>query len=371
MADAALAAPRRPAAAALSLDNAAAATPLAAFLASRTLAAAAAALAAIPIKKLIPWRALGWAVLALALPLTITGILRLACPGPFATIAGRLLHPAADLPPYSPFVFQLDPARPVTVYGGEIQLTATLGGAVPQQPVECLIRQPRTGEIVRLPAYREAATRFSRKLDGLTEPIEIAFAVGRARSAWQPVEILLQPNILSGKVRLVPPAYTGLPATEFPLDTNEIAAVEGAAVTLELASNRPLGSATLIFTPAATPGSTPAPESFEGALAAPRTASFTWTATRSGRLSATLRDVRATATPKPLDISFRAVPDLPPEVALSSPPRQLLATPRAKIPVSGRAEDDYALAKVQVIRTLAGFRDRTHVVAPALTDKIL
>ena len=368
-ADAALAASRQPATAALSLDPAATNTPLAAFLTTRTLDAAAAELAAIPLRKLVPWRKLARAVLALIVPLAIVGMLYLTHPGPFATISQRLLHPAADLPPYSAFVFRLDPAYPSTVYGGEIHVTATITGAVPQQAVECLIRQARTGEIVRLPAYREAPTRFSRKLDNLTEPIEIAFAVGRARSTWHPVEILLQPNILSGLVRLNPPAYTGLTATEFPLDTNEIAAVEGSSVTLELTSNRPLGSATLIFTPAAAPGTTAAPVTLDATLTAPKTASFTWTSTCSGRLSATLRDIRSTPTAQPLDLAFRALPDQPPTVSLTAPPHQILATPRTKIPVTGRAEDDFALAKVQFVRTLAGFRDRTHVVAPALNEK--
>jgi hypothetical protein len=366
-ADALLTGSRTPAAAALSLDPAS--TPLAAFLATRTLESAAAALAALPLKHLIPWRPLGLAALVLTIPLAATGILRLSAPGPFATIAARLLHPRTDLPPHSPFRFTLDPDRPATVYGGEILVIATLGGPPPQQPVECLIRQARTGEIVRLPAFRESPTRFSRKLDGLTEPISIAFAIGRARSAWHPVEILLQPNILSGLVRLSPPAYTGLPDAQVPLDTNEIAVVEGATVTLELSSNRPLGSATLTFTPNSSPGSTPATETLEATLPVPKTAAFTWTATRSGRLSATLRDVRGTPSRQPLDLAFRALPDLPPNVELDSPPRQLLATPHAKIPVSGRAEDDHALAKIQFIRTLAGFRDRTHVVAPALRDK--
>ena len=107
----------------------------------------------------------------------------------------------------------------------------------------------------------------------------------------------------------------------------------------------------------------------DATLSGPKTASFTWTSTRSGRLSATLRDVRSTPTPQPLDLAFRALPDLPPNVSLTSPPRQILATPKSKIPVTGRAEDDFALAKVQFVRTLSGFRDRSHVVAPALSEK--
>ncbi|MCX6878862.1 MAG: hypothetical protein NTW21_34380 [Verrucomicrobia bacterium] len=368
-ADAALADPRCPVAASLSLDPAAAPTPLAQLLTTRTLDSAAAALAALPAKKLIPWRFPGLALLALTVPLLAIGSLRLAQPAAFATITARLRHPAADIPPYSPLVFTLDPAKPATVYGGDLLISAEITGAALTRPVECLIRQARTGDILRLPAFREAPTRFSRKLDGLTEPLEIAFASGKARSTWHTVEILLEPNILNGLVRLTPPAYTGLPATEFPLDTNEIAAIEGATVTLELTSNRPLGSATLVFTPATVPGAEPVPQAHPATLPASHTAAFTWTATQSGRLSATLRDLRGTPSPRPLDLAFRTLPDLPPSVVLTSPPPMLLATPKSFIPVVGRAQDDFALAKIHWVRTLSGFRDRARIVAPALRDK--
>ncbi|MEI6676538.1 MAG: hypothetical protein WCO57_15315 [Verrucomicrobiota bacterium] len=381
-ADAALADARAPIAAALSLDpphpnkRGAGGTPasssptaLSQFLTERTLATAAAALAALSSSKIIPWRFLGLALLALTIPvLTIIG-LRLIQPAAFATIAGRLRHPAADIPPYSALVFTLDPAKPATVYGGDVLVAAEITGAALSQPVECLMRQPRSGEILRVPAFRESSTRFSRKLDGLTEPLEIAFACGKARSSWHPVEILLEPNILNGLIRLTPPAYTGLAASEFPLDTNEIAAVEGSTVTLELTSNRPLGSAILLLTPTAVPGADPVPQSHPATLPAAQTAAFTWTATQSGRLSATLRDLRGTPSPHPLDLAFRVLPDLPPSVVLTSPPSLLLATPKSIIPVAGRAQDDFALSKVHFVRTLSGFRDRARVVAPALHDK--
>jgi hypothetical protein len=368
VADTALADPRQPAAAALSLDAGATATPLAQLLTTRTLDAAAATLAALPAKRLVPWRFVGLTLAAVLLPLLVIGGLALARPAAFATVAQRLLHPGTDIPPFSKLVFAVTPARPATVYGGELLIAAEITGDALTHPVACLIRQPRTGQVLSLPAFRESPTRFSRLLDSLTEPIEIAFAVGRARSTWLPVEILLEPNILSGVVRLTPPSYTGLPATEFPLDTNEIAAVEGSAVTLELTSNRPLGSATLVFTPTATPGQEPVPQSIDGTLPATQTAAFNWTATRSGRISATLRDLRGTPSPRPLDLAFRAAPDQPPNVALFSPPPMMLATPKSVIPVTGRAQDDFALSKVHFVRTLAGFRDRSHLVAPALRE---
>ena len=367
-ADTALADPRRPATAALSLRNEDA-SPLAEMLAQRSLEMASTSLAAIPSKKIFPWPRVARAAAVLAIPLLPLVIFRLAAPAAFATLAGRLLHPATDIPPHSSLVFAIEPANPTAVYGGELRVVATITGDKIRYPVECLVRRPRVGEVLRLPAFRESDDRFSRKLDGLTEPIEIAIACGKARSRWLPVEIVLEPRILSGIARLTPPSYTGQPTTEFPLDTNGIAAIEGSTVVLEITSNRPLATGSLVFTPATVPGIEPVPETISGKITASHSASFTLTATRPGRISATVADLRGTPAPEPLDLALRLVPDRAPVVELTSPPRQLLATPRSVIPVTGTAEDDFALSRLQFVRTLSGFRDRIRVVAPELRDK--
>lgn len=368
-ADELLADPRRGASAALALDPGSSPTPLSRMLAERALEGAGAALGELRFGQLISRRWLGLLLLGLLLPLAAIGCVKLAWPSAFAVVSQRLLHPSRDIPPYSRFVFTIHPENPSTVYGGGVLVSAEISGAAVNQPVECLIRKSGGGDILRLPAFRESATRFSRKPDGLTEPIDIAFACGRARSAWRRIEVLLEPEILGGTVRLVPPEYTGLDAVSFALDTNEIAAVEGSKVTLEITSNRPLGSGDLTFTPITTPGSEPVAESVKASLSSAQTASFTWIAVKSGRLSATLRDVRGTPSPKPLELSFKLLPDQAPEVVLTSPPPMMLATPKSVIPLNGRAQDDFALAKVNLVRTLSGFRDRVHVVAPALNGK--
>jgi hypothetical protein len=367
-ADIALGDPRRPVAAALSLRTEEI-SPMAEMLTQRSLQSASALLATIPSRKFFSWDHIARAAVFLAIPLLALVVFRLAAPAAFSTLADRLLHPATDIPPHSSLVFNIEPANPTAVYGGELRVVATITGGELAHPVECLVRRPRVGEILRLPAFRESDHRFSRKLDGLTEPIEIAIACGKARSHWLPVEILLEPRILSGIARLTPPCYTGLPTTEFPLDTNAIAAIEGSTVVLEITSNRPLATGSLVFTSATAPGVEPAPESIAGEITSSHSASFTLTATRPGRISATVADLRGTPAPEPLDLALRLIPDRPPVVELTSPPRQLLATPRSIIPVTGTAEDDFALSRLQFVRTLSGFRDRVRVVAPELRDK--
>ena len=368
-ADRLLDSPRRPASAALTLDPSSAETPLARHLAERSHLEAAAELAAIPASRIIPWKTIGFAALALLLAALPIAILWVTKPAATRTVAKRLLEPGADLPPWSPLHFKVDPSSPSTVYGGELEVAVEVTGAPLDHPVELLVRRPGEAEVRRLPSFRESDTRFSRTLDALTEPVSIAFACGKARSPWVPVEILLQPKVLAGKVTITPPAYTGREATSTPLNTNEIAAIEGSQVVLEITSNRPLAPSALVFTPATAPGVEAMPEEIPGDVVSTETIAFRWIATRPGKLGALLRDVRGTPASNSLELGLKALPDQAPVVDLASPPRFLLATPSSTLRLAGRAEDDHALAKVQLVRTLEGFRDRTRVVAPALRDK--
>lgn len=367
-ADKILNSPRNPASAALTLHNDNP-TPLAELLADRARQAAAADIAALPASRIIPWRSTRPAIIALfcvCLPITI---LSLTLPETVSTIAQRLLNPSADIAPWSKFKFKLDPATPVVVYGGELALSVEISGGNPEQPVEFLIRRPGKSKIQRLPTFRESETRFSRTLDSVTEPVAIAFAIGKARSEWHTVELLLQPKVLAGTTTITPPAYTEREAFTAALDTNEIAALEGSEVVLSLTSNRPLAPSELIFTPATAPGVEPIPEEITGEITAADTVTFRWIATRPGTISALLRDVRGTPAAEPLQLALKAVPDQAPVVDLISPPRFLLATPSSSLKINGRAEDDFSLSKVRLVRTLEGFRDRTRTVAPVLNEK--
>lgn len=344
-------------------------TPLGAFLAQRASDEAAEKLAALPLAGAFPIRRLRHGMCALAAMLLAVLALKLSAPEPFRVCLDRLLHPSADIPPWTRLVFTLDPGKPSVVYGQDLQVACSVTGDTPQFPIECLVRQPQTGAILRLPVARESDTRVSRKLEALTQPVEIAFACGKARSKWHAVEILLEPRILAGTLRITPPAYTGLPAAESTLDSNAITTIEGSEIVLQLTSNRPLGSAQLTFTPTRIGTATPAPESIAGTITGTHTAEFRLPALRSGALAAQVRDVRGTPAATPLELALQVQPDQPPEIDLASPPPVLLATPQSRVPLSAHATDDFGLARMRLVRTLAGFRDRSLGVAAGLVSK--
>jgi len=365
IADDALGSPRRPVAAALAIDPQTATTPLGVFLANRSLDEAGAALAGLPVKRAIPRTWLRRAAAFLLGVALAAGLFRIAAPAPFTTALSRMVHPTADIPPWSRFRFVIQPENPAVIYGADLLVTCELHGDRIVDPVECLLRQPGSNTVLRLPVSRESATRFSRRLDAVTQPLEVAFACGKARSRWLPVEVLLQPNVLAAALRVTPPAYMELPATRGPVDTREISVPEGSEVVLELTSNRPLGSATLTFTPARNGTAEPVPVETPGDIAG-HVASFRFTAGRSGKLSTSIRDVRGTASAKPSELVLTAIPDQAPAVDLVSPPPLLLATPKSRIPIDAKTTDDLGLARVQLVRTLSGFRDRSQAVASGL-----
>lgn len=367
VADDTLSSPRRPVSAALALDPNESPTALGTYLRERLFKEAGDALQQLPMKRAIPWRPLRqWAIAIGALCLALLGFRWLA-PAPFATTWSRLLHPHSDIPPWSPLQFTITPAKPEVIYGSDLLLTCDLQGGKIEHPVECLLRTAGSRDILRLPVAREAATRFSRKLEAITQPIEIAFACGKARSQWIPVDLRLQPNVLSGTIEIAPPDYMGLQPMRSPLDTSELLAPEGSSIRLDLTSNRPLGSAALTFTPARTGSSASVPVEFKGDVSG-HVASFRFTATQSGSLAVLIRDVRGTPSAKPTELTLKTQADQAPAIELTNPPSLLLATPKSTIPIAASVEDDHGLSRIQLVRTLSGFRDRSLPIARGLVQ---
>lgn len=343
-------------------------TPLARWLAGRSLEEAAEGLARVPDKAMFPKRTLRHAAVALGVTGVFYAVFALFEPEAFRTVGARLLLPGADLTPWSPLRFKVQPGTPSVLYGGVLDISVSIeGGEV--ESAECLVRDVATGARLRLPAFRESGGRFTRRVENVTGPVEVAFACGNARSAWVPVEVLYHPVVLSGKVLVSPPAYMGVKASESVLDATEIRVPEGAQVTLALTGNRPLAAGEAAFSRFAAPGAKVAPEVFSGKATGGREASYTWTARVSGNLSITLEDVRGTRAPKPLRLAVRVIPDAPPEVELSEPPALLVATPKTVVPLKGSVKDDYGVASVRLVRALSGFRDRPTPVAESVGSR--
>ncbi len=334
-------------------------SPFTRHLASRAVQQAAATLSAVPPRQAAPRslirRAGAWLLVAAA----ITGGLVALAPRAATVIGQRLLHPTQDLPPWSPFVFTVTPEAPAVVYGDDQLVQAEISGAPISGEVAFLIRDPRTDAVERAPCFRESSTTFARKLEKVTAPVDVAFAVGRARSAWTRVDVRYQPRITGAQVKLTPPAYSRQPARSFALGADEIKGLPGTQVEVTLQSNRPLAGGDLTVTPQGADTGEPV----RGRPSGESAAVFKWTLKQSAKLAFTLTDMLGTRTPTPLELPQVVTPDMAPTAAIVAPGPLVMATPRFKLPFSVEVQDDLGLKKVELVRTLVGYRDRAKHLA--------
>ena len=271
----------------------------------------------------------------------------------------RLFCPLEDAPPYTTVTFDIEPKAPRVVYGGNLEISAALAGGPVAGDVLLLTRQG--GRVHRTPCFREDAGRYAQRLERLTEPVEFAFQSGRARSGWHPVEIWLEPQVEKATLTVTPPAYTHRPARTFAAGGEALADYEGARVSLELVSNRPLSGGELLAV-ARADGAT---NRVRGVATGARSVRFEWTLDADARIEAYLADARGLRGREPLRLAQRALPDEPPRVSISDPPAYAIATPTARVKLSGLAEDDLGLRRAELVRALAGFRDRALDLGPS------
>lgn len=289
----------------------------------------------------------------------------------FKTVAARLISPWEERLPWSPLKFQVGPETPEVFYGGDVVLRVSITGGEIEDDVQCLVRRP-SGKVSEFGVFSDGGKgKFARSLEQVVEPLEVAFTVGKARSEWTLVTPLLRPQITGAKVKVVPPAYSGLPESEFALEGNELRVLAGSTVRLQINSNRPLGGGDLTVTAPSNEGEAQGKElaSVSGEPIANQTSEFVWQAERSGQVQAYLTDIRGTVSAEALELNLRVQEDAAPDLDLVSPPPLLLATPKSKLSLQGEVVDDLGLAKVELVRALAGFPERRETIASLSTGK--
>jgi hypothetical protein len=203
--------------------------------------------------------------------------------------------------------------------------------------------------------------RHGQRLEGVTQPVEIAWAAGAARSRWLPVEVLRQPRVESVIMRVTPPACSGMPAAESN-PGSVVTGLPGSEVELRITSNRPLDGAQVTLTPARGAGSTLA-EQISARAGGRKTVTVRWSLKWSGLVSAEIKDVLGTAADSRLEFEQKITPDQPPEVTPRSPGGLTLATPSSQVPLDISVSDDLGVARVSLMRAMSGYRDRTRMLA--------
>lgn len=271
------------------------------------------------------------------------------------TLYGRLCTPWKDVPPLSPYRFELVDSPSSIVYGEDALMQVRVTGAPLAAPVEIWVR-PDGYSVQKLAAFRDQSGIWGRRLEKLTSPCRIAFATGKARSEWYPLDINYQPKVTAGSVIVSPPEYTGLPPIEYPLNGQDVTVVDGGTVDFVLASNRSLMSGKAVFTPDRKDMD---PQTVQGVLLPDGRISFPFRVRQSGTASIQITDYRGTEMARPLENRIRVNADARPSVVIHAPGPVSVALENAVIPFHAEVQDDYGVTRVAWIRSVNGSRARS------------
>ena len=312
------------------------------------------ALKATPVHALVPFRALGLALLVgIAAAFIARGLAR-AHPEATDIVLARLRNPSADIAPWTRLQFEFLPENPTVVYGEDIQLGVRIHNGLPEHPVQ--LRTRIAGIERDAGCFREREDTFSQRIEQVTQPVEYCFTVGRIRSEWRRVELQVLPRVTAARVSLAPPEYSGFPSRSFSFGEQGIEALRGAAVTLEVQSNRPLSGGELSLVGPETTSRIRATLNDEGH------AVFKWKLEEDAELAVQLNDIQGNRMARPLSGVQRVRTDQRPVAVITEPPRFALATPETRLPLKGYASDDIGVTRLSLVRGMPGFIDRATVL---------
>jgi len=326
-----------------------------AYLVGRTIGIGCAEMARLPLRAALPLAGLGRQSRVLALQLAAAAVLFALNPAAARTSLARLFHPWRDVPPFSTLTFHVIPDAPSVIYGGAIELACSIDGASDDAPVWCLTRT--RGRIHRAACFQDAARRYTQRLDRVVASAEFCFARGRARSRWHRVSVLLHPDIAGATATITPPDYTGLTPRRIVPGRDAIEGYRNSRIELRVTSNRPLKDGVVSILPR---GDAASVRTVAGVLVGADALAFEWDLATEASLDVTVRDVRGTTNRAPWRLRQKLIADEAPVIAMMEPPPFSLATTGAVLKVVAEVTDDLGLRNADMVRTLVGYRDRSH-----------
>lgn len=182
---------------------------------------------------------------------------------------------------------------------------------------------------------RMGGDRFVAAFPHVNDPLRFRVSAGDDQTDWIPVRLIDRPRVVSSRITVTPPAYTSLAPRELQPDATLIEALPGAVVRLQVETNVPLESATLVFAGEPVAEAERVSDTLFRADASPAASG----AFHFDLLAGTgLRDNR------PARFTVRMLEDLKPRVALRWPGVGELVTPAAVLPIELEASDEFGLA---------------------------
>ena len=274
-------------------------------------------------------------------------LLLLVIGGKLLSAAERVMKPGQEFEPPAPFALSVKPGNVRLVRGDSLVVEVTAAG---QAPASVIIERLEKGKTATEPATIRGENGIYRyTYRGITAPFAYWAREGRVKSDEYSAEVQELPSVRFLSLRLVPPAYTGLPEQVLEENVGDIAAVNGTKAKLQLASTKSLKEARIEFLKPEFAGTDS--ETVRAAKALDldgSRASTEFSVDESGYYRLRLTDTEGLLSRDPILYRITARPDEPPMISLVEPSRDLDIAAGVTVAVVAEALDDFGFTRMNL-----------------------
>jgi len=276
---------------------------------------------------------------AIALALIITTLLQLLPPVPFLRITNRNVQQSRG------YDLTVSPGDTSVEAGSPVVILARFGRRVP--PKATLMFGESGEELKQIPLTRNLDDPvFGGIIQEVNSNLLYYIEYADKRSRDYKISIYERPVLTRADAKITFPPYTKLPEKVIK-DTRQISTVEGSQVILTFVLNKAVAEAQLV------PKEGPGPELTVDSEH-PNVYTTSITTTKNERYELHLADAQGLTNEVPQRFVIDVHKNLPPELRVAFPNRDVLASPLEELSLEAKVSDDYGLTGYGLSYALAG-----------------
>ncbi len=318
------------------------------------------------INKKLQRRAALWGVLAAGLLASVLAVF----PDSFGAAFQRFYTYDKSYMPPAPFTLHMQAEADTVMRGANTWIGVTATGVRPEHVV-LFVKESGSDRFTPFPVAFDTADAYRHLLPGISGSVQ-AFAFAEwneegVSSDTITVTVIDLPLIRSLQGRVIPPAYTQLPPTDFSEQQADITALPGSVVQLTVRSSKPLAEANIILETRSTDSSTADTVSLrmkvEGA-----TAVGTFTVSKPGTYRIVLNDIEGQKNSDPMVHTIVVLTDGYPTITMVEPRKDVDIDATGRLPLLVSIADDYGFSRLtlhyKLVKSRYAMADKSYSTIP-------
>jgi hypothetical protein len=271
------------------------------------------------------------------------------------TPAGRAVDAAAFYAFPSRLRLDVQPGHARVAQGSSLRITAHVRGADRvMTPVVELVRAADTSGSGNRPSNAAVMTSAGRRdefvfiVDDVRESFKYRVTAGPVNSSTFDVSVLSPPHVRQIDLSYEYPSSTGL-KNRVEEDGGDIYAPVGTTVRLRVQTDKPVTRGEMVMGDGSRQRLT---------TGAPTRLETSFTIAQDGSYRIALADAEGVQNPGETEYFVRTLADRPPDVRINKPTGDLEVTPLQEVTVEAHANDDYGIARLDLVYAVRGGRER-------------